>query len=295
MRPVYQSLSSIGEALGAQLRVWDITGDTRPDLARLRSLINRRTRLVILNFPHNPTGTTLHADEFSEVVSILDHWGVFLLWDGCLSDLVYDAPALPDPTTLLERCMSVGSLSKAYGLPGLRVGWSIAPAAVQQRMVSLRDYTSINTSPLCELIATEVLGAADQVIRPRLQQATTNRRLLTQWLEGSRPLARCAIPGGGVTAFPSFPDFSDVRPLCEDLADRHGVLVVPGDCFGYPNRMRIGFGGPTDEFAAGLQKLAATAAFHLRRTTAFGVLADAVDTDMTRRLSRCASELDGGR
>lgn len=270
MRPVYQSLSSIAQALGANLRVWDVTGDTRPDLTRLRSLINRRTRSAILNFPHNPTGTTLDLDEFHHLVEIFDHHGVFLVWDGCLSDLVYDAPALPDPTTLLERCMSVGSLSKAYGLPGLRVGWSIAPPALQQRMVRLRDYTSINTSPLCELIATEVLNAADRVIRPRLEQASANRGLFARWLEETRPLARCAIPGGGVTAFPAFPDIPDVRPLCEDLADRDGVLVVPGDCFGYPSRMRIGFGGPSDQFAAGLRKLAATAATNLHRTESRG-------------------------
>jgi aspartate/methionine/tyrosine aminotransferase len=119
-------------------------------------------------------------------------------------------------------------------------------------MVRVRDYLTISTSPLTELIATRVVENADQVIGPRLRTAAANRRAFLAWVAENADLVVCEPPGGGVSAFPQLLGVPDVDALCEELATDRGVLVVPGSCFGHPDHIRIGFGGDPKVFAAGL-------------------------------------------
>ncbi|MEV5892556.1 capreomycidine synthase [Nonomuraea fuscirosea] len=253
----YHSLSSLAESVGAKLVWWDLdlTGG-QADLDQLRSLVGPRTRAVIVNFPHNPTGVTLTAGEYRELLSIVDHHGAYLLWDAAFAELVYDDAPLPDPSASIERCVSFGTLSKAYGLPGLRVGWCIAPSSLFADLARMRDCVTLNTSPLLEEIASRVVENADAVLRPRLEQARANRAVVIRWLEDNRDIVAGVVPRGGVTFFPQIIGVPDTRPLCEFLADERGVLTVPGDCFGRPDRIRLGFGGLADELGTGLDVLA---------------------------------------
>lgn len=257
LRPAYHALVSVAEALGAKLQVWELDADDgfQADLDRLRALFSRRTRAVVVNFPHNPTGTTLSHATQAELLVLLAETECYLFWDAAFGELVYDRPPLPDPSTFIERSLSFGTLSKAYGLPGLRVGWCIAPEPVLDEMVRIRDYVSLSTSPLNELIAVSVLNGADAVLGPRLQQARTNREAVRSWAEENPDTVSLQLPAGGVTAFPRFPGIADVTSISEALAQDHGVLTVPGACFGHPSHMRIGFGGPPCELAEGLSRL----------------------------------------
>jgi capreomycidine synthase len=264
--PAYQSLSSIAEALGARLVPWRLSAadDFAPRVERLRPLLTRATRVVAVNFPHNPTGVTLDTSQYAELTGLLAGHPAYLLWDASMAELTYDRIPLPDPGRELERSISTGTLSKAYGLPGLRVGWCIAPRDVLTSMVRMRDYTSISTSPLSEFIATAVLRQADAVLGPRLAQAAANRRVLLDWAAANPAAVSLPAPQGGVAAFPRMLGTADTWELCAELADRHGVLAVPGSCFGHPDRIRIGFGGPADELAAGLAALTDAARRHAR-------------------------------
>jgi len=256
----YQSLSSLAESAGAKLIWWELDpGSSTPDLDQLRSLVGPRTRAVIVNFPHNPSGITLTDEEYRELIAIVDNHGAYLLWDAAFGELAYDADPLPDPSTRMERCVTFGTLSKAYGLPGLRVGWCIAPDQLLTEMVRIRDYVTLNTSPLLEEIAARVVENGDAVLRPRFEQARDNRAAVARWLEDNADVVAGFAPHGGVTAFPRFVGVTDTRPLCEFLADTEGVLTVPGDCFGHAERIRLGFGGRDDELRAGLAVLADTA------------------------------------
>ncbi|MFD0480334.1 aminotransferase class I/II-fold pyridoxal phosphate-dependent enzyme [Nonomuraea thailandensis] len=183
LRPVYQSLSSIAEVLGARLRPWtlDPADGFRPDLDRLRAVLSDRTRVVLVNFPHNPTGVTLTPGEYAEFLDIVGRHPCHLVWDGAFSRLTHESPALPDPGAVLERAVSVGTLSKAYGLPGLRVGWCLGDPGLLATMTRVRDYLTLSTSPLAETLATAVLRQPDLVLNPRLRQAGR--------------IARCCWPG----------------------------------------------------------------------------------------------------
>ncbi|MDH6136214.1 capreomycidine synthase [Kitasatospora sp. MAA4] len=259
LRPVYQSLSSIAEALGARLRTWELRAEDgfRPDLDLLRAVLTPRTRAIVVNFPHNPTGTTLTREQYEELLALVDRHGCHLLWDGSFAELAYEGEALPEPSGRLERALSFSTLSKAYGLPGLRVGWCVAPPALIPEMVRLRDYVTISTSPLSEHLGSAVLEQADKVLAPRRQLATANRRLLLDWAAEHPGLVELPAPLGGVTGFPGLAGIPDTTAFCHELEAQDGVLVVPGGAFGHPDRIRIGFGGPSAELTQGLDRLGA--------------------------------------
>jgi capreomycidine synthase len=270
MSPAYQSLASIASALGATVRPWLLAADRgfRPCLDELEQLVTPRTRAVVVNFPHNPTGTTLNADEYARLLAIVERSGCHLLWDGAFADFTYDAEPLPTPAAETERCLSFGTLSKSYGLPGLRIGWCFGPGDVLRDMMRLRDYTTLSCSPLTEYLAAVTVEQADTVIGPLLARARTNRALLGEWARDKADIVEYVPPGGGVCTFPRLVGAIDATALCAGLAGEDGVLAVPGSCFAHPDHVRIGFGGPTPELRAGLKALAERA----RRTSDPGVL-----------------------
>lgn len=255
--PGYHSLCLIAESIGCVLRPWRLRFERgfAPDVAEARALIGPRTRMVIANFPHNPTGASLTHEQQRELIDAAAEVGAYLAWDAAFGDLCYDQPPLPDPGLHYERAISFGTLSKAYGLPGLRVGWCIAPPDVLERCIHLRDYMTLHLSPLVELIAQRVIEHADRLVGPRLAQARHNRALLGAWVAQHPGLVEWAPPQGGVTAFVRLPAVADVDGFCERLAAERGVLLVPGSCFGHPSYVRLGFGGPTADLQAGLERL----------------------------------------
>ncbi|OXM59362.1 capreomycidine synthase [Amycolatopsis vastitatis] len=252
MEPAYSSLISIARALGAIVHPWrlDYSGDGA-DLAGLEKIVSGHTRAIIVNFPHNPTGQSLQLEQFLHLMNFVNKSGCYLLWDGAFSELVHDSAPLPDPTNHVERSMSFGTLSKSYGLPGLRIGWCIAEAPIIDDMVRLRDYVTLSCSPIAEHLASRVLEHGDVVVRDRVANAQRNRSTLLEWAAGNAHSVQLELGSGGVTIFPEI-DVPDTRAMCEELYDRHRVLVVPGDCFGAGNRVRIGYGGSTEELKRGL-------------------------------------------
>ncbi|QES47489.1 capreomycidine synthase [Streptomyces venezuelae] len=252
--PAYHSLSALAAAAGAVLRTWPLRPENGfvPDPADLRAVLSERTRLVVVNFPHNPTGACVDPRGRAELLDLVAGSRATLLWDGAFTDLVYDHPPLADPTRDLDRSLSFGTLSKAYGLPGLRVGWCVVPRELVPALVRTRDYLTLSLSPLAERLATVAVEHADTLIAPRLAEARRNRELLLAWAAASGGAVECPAPRGGVTAFPRFTGHEDTTGLCERLLSRHGVLAVPGRVFGHPDRMRIGFSCPPEELERGL-------------------------------------------
>lgn len=256
--PSYQQLASTAEPVGCRLVRWPLRFENgfRPDLGELRRLLTPRTRLVVANFPHNPTGVTVSPAEQAELVQAVARNGAWLLWDNAFQTLTYDAPPLPEATEMYERALSMCTLSKAYGLPGLRVGWCLAAdPSVLQKMVQVRDYLTLSLSPLVELVAERAIRGAGRLLAPRLEQARRNLGLVTAWLEEHRDRVEWVRPGGGVTVFPRLRGVVDVEALCHRLAREHKVLLAPGTCFELDGHVRLGFGGATENVRRGLAAL----------------------------------------
>ena len=259
VRPGYHCLVEFAVGLGCVARTWRLAPERgwRPSLDELADLVTERTRAIIVNFPQNPTGVSVSEAELRELLAIAGRAGAYILWDAAFADLTYDDRPLPDVSTLYERGIGFGTFSKAFGLPGLRFGWCLAPPALLTDCVHIRDYTTLHVSPLNELLALWVLRTAESFVEPRLKQARTNRDLLAEWAGAHPDLVSLTLPAGGVAAFPRLTRFEDTYSFCDELFQRHGVLVIPGSCFGAPRHIRLGFGGPTAQLVEGLDRMTA--------------------------------------
>lgn len=256
--PIYPQLRAVAESIGCRMRAWPLRPENgwRPDMAELRALVTPRTRMVVANFPHNPTGTTLTPGEQAELLRVVGQAGAYLVWDAAFADLTYDAPPLPDPVQAYERAVSMGTLSKAYGLPGLRVGWCLAHPDVLGRMVHLRDYLTLHLSPLVELLAQRAIAGADLILAQKRAAARRSRAVVDAWIGEQDGAVSWTPPLGGVCGFPRLHDVADTEAFCRGLAREHRVLLVPGSCFGAPGHVRLGFGGPADALETGLARMA---------------------------------------
>ena len=255
--PAYQQLFSIAESVGCRLKHWRLRFEDsfHPDLAEARRLIGPETRMIVVNFPHNPTGASLTPEEQDELIDLAAGAGAYLVWDAAFAELTYDSPVLPDPGTRYDRSITLGTLSKAYGLPGLRVGWCLAAPEVLERLVRLRDYTTLALSPLVEHVATRAIENGDLLVQPRLAQARHNLELLVSWANRHTEFVQLVRPQGGVSVFMRVHGVVDIEDFCRQLADEYGVLLVPGTSFGDPGYVRVGFGCSTTELTTALSRL----------------------------------------
>lgn len=266
LHPAYHSHVSVAESMGCEVLRWRLREEDkfRPDVEELARLVTARTKVIVVNFPHNPTGATLDLADFRRLLEIADQVGAHLLWDGAFTDLVYDAAPLPDPGLTYPRTVSIGTFSKAFGLPGMRFGWCMAEPELLRAMSNLRDRITLSLSPLLEYIALRVVQRADAFIAPRLQNAEVNRRLLADWAARHEDHVDLPLPLGGVTAFPQLRPWRDTTELCRRLGETSNILLVPGRAFDHPCRVRLGFGGDRGQLSNGLDILGAEFAASLQ-------------------------------
>lgn len=256
--PAYQQLHDIAAARGCRLTRWplDPAAGFAPDLDALRRLASGGARMIVVNFPHNPTGRSITPAQQQELVDIAARAGSWLVWDHAFGELTYTAEPLRPPVHY-ERCIVFGTFSKSYGLAGLRVGWCAAPPELLAQMALLRDYIALYVSPVLEFFAEQAVRHADRIVARQREHASHNRQLLIDWAAARPELIRLTPPDGGVTAFVELLNQPDVTSSCRRLAEQHRVLLVPGWCFGdrYRDFARLGFGGTTEELTAGLARL----------------------------------------
>jgi capreomycidine synthase len=257
LSPCYQQLHTVAEVIGCRVRQWSLRGEHQfhVDIQELRAQLQPRTRMVVVNLPHNPTGVSVTLEEQRALIEAVADTGAYLVWDGAFADITYDLPRLPDPTRFYDRAISLGTLSKSYGLPGLRVGWCLAHPDVLAKLVRVRDYVTLHLSPLVEFVARRVIEEADLMLAQRLALASRNRQLVAAWAGGHGDRVHWTPPMGGVCGFPWLPEISDTEAFCRRLAEEHRVLLVPGECFGRPGHVRLGFGRDTEVLRTGLSRL----------------------------------------
>ncbi|MFD6567687.1 capreomycidine synthase [Micromonospora profundi] len=256
--PAYQQLYDIAASRGCRVTRWqlDPAAGFAADLSVLRELAARGPRMIVVNFPHNPTGVSITVEQQKELVAIAAEAGAWLVWDHAFGELTYTTDPLPIPVGY-ERSIVWGTFSKSYGLAGLRVGWCVAPPELLARMAVLRDYIALYVSPVLEFFAEQAVRHADRIVAMQREHARANRQLLIDWAADRPELVRLSPPAGGVAAFVELLGQPDVVASCRRLAEQHRVLLVPGVCFGeaYRNHVRLGFGGSTAELTAGLALL----------------------------------------
>jgi aspartate/methionine/tyrosine aminotransferase len=257
--PNYPSLYDIPESLGCDVSLYALQYDKhfKPDLEELEALMTAETRMISFTHPNNPTGSMISVAELEALVQFCEDHDVYLLFDETYRDLDFEN-ALPPAATLSPRAISISTMSKCYGLPGIRIGWLAArDPSILDAILTIREQVTITNNALGEAIALHVLSDREKYLNKARQHVEANRKLVTEWIENHAAFEWVA-PEAGVVGLPRIKEGIAVDPetLYRRLAEKYKTFAVPGRCFGLDNRhFRLGFGATRDEIRQGLKNL----------------------------------------
>ena len=245
--PCYQSLFQVAQSIGCVIVPWLAREEDgwRLDPDDLKRLAGPRTKAVVVNSPHNPTGACLDGSAMSAVVRRCAELGCLLFSDEVYRFLEYHDDPAPPACELYERAVSLGVMSKAYGLAGLRVGWAASrDAGVLAAMAALKDYTTICASAPSEFLAELALRHGPAILERNRALARANLERLGTFMTRHGDRLAWAAPTGGSVAFPRLASGQDAAGFCRQALEEAGVLLAPGSLFGqaFAAHFRIGFG-----------------------------------------------------
>jgi aspartate/methionine/tyrosine aminotransferase len=245
--PGYQSHVSVAEALGCEVTRWMTSDDEQwmLDLDFLRETIRPETKAVIVNTPHNPTGYHMSRTIQQQLVQIASDHNLLLFFDEVYRGLEYDpADLLPAACDLYDNAISLGVMSKTYGLAGLRIGWvATRNPQILDSMLAVKDYTTICNSAPSELLATVALRHRDKLVARNLSIIRENLTLLGGFFARYEEIFDWVPPRAGPIAFPRLKLQRAIEAFCLELVEQEGVMLVPGTNFDDDqSHFRIGFG-----------------------------------------------------
>ncbi|MDW7671927.1 MAG: aminotransferase class I/II-fold pyridoxal phosphate-dependent enzyme [Bacillota bacterium] len=245
--PCYQSLYQIAHDLGCQVSRWNPSQeiDWKWDLDALKKMIRPDTKAVIINQPHNPTGHLMSRDEQLQMMNMISQHQLLLFSDEVYRCLEHDPDLrLPAACDLYENAVSLGVMSKTYGLAGLRIGWiATRNSTIFNEMAAFKDYTSICNSAPSEYLSLIALRNQQELIDRNLEIVQENIASMNRFFAAYPDLFKWKAPKAGSIAFPAFLGKGGARQFSLDLVEKKGVLVVPSVYFNYGDtHFRIGLG-----------------------------------------------------
>jgi aspartate/methionine/tyrosine aminotransferase len=256
--PAYQQLYSVPRALGCEISLWEVGPATgyRYDVAALERLMRPSTRLVVVNTPHNPTGAMLAPEELRRVYALAESVGATVLCDEAYRWLAMPGgdPFAPPMFEHGPLGVSVGTLSKPFGLPGLRIGWLAGSRQVVDACWGMRDYLSLSPGKLSDALAQLALRLRERVLERNAGIIAANLAATERWLARHSDLLSWTPPRGGLVALLRYQLDLSSAELADLLATAYGVMLAPGAAFGYEHHLRIGLGQEPGVFAAGLDE-----------------------------------------
>lgn len=245
--PGYQSLYEVARSIGCEVSLWQsVEGQGwRFAIEELDRLMRENTSLVVINFPHNPTGCVPSREDFQSIVERVNNQGAYLLSDEMYRFLdVEQGATLPAGCELYERAYSLCGLSKTFGLPGLRTGWLVSQDQDGLNRVSqLKDYTTICSSAPSEILAITALRNKKRIIDGQVARVRKNVAVLDAFFEKYQGLFSWNRPKGGSICFPRMHGVEDTYAFCEQLVERTEIMLAPSRVFDFGDQhVRIGFG-----------------------------------------------------
>lgn len=253
--PGFTTFSALPESLGLETRFYHLTRENgfRIDIDEIKRLADSRTKLVLVNSPHNPTGATISDADMELLHAFTADRGIQLISDEVYHPIYHgqktkSAARLPHATVIAD-------LSKAFSIAGVRTGWMIEhdPKRRQQYWTA-RAYFSICNSTTGEILSEIAIRNHQRVLGKTQDIASRNLKLLDRFMQDHRDVLGWIPPKGGMTAFPWLQNGQDARPFCQ-VATTLGLLFAPGDCFDVPSHFRLGFGAVGDQFAKALERM----------------------------------------
>ena len=253
--PGFTTFSALPQSLGLETRFYRVRRENgfRIDPEEIERLADAKTRLILVNSPHNPTGATIGDEEMEALHSFTGERGIQLVSDEVYHPIYHgrhtkSAARLPHATVIAD-------LSKAFSIAGVRTGWMIEhDARRRQQYWTARAYFSISNTTTGEILSEIAIREREAVLGRAQEAATKNLKVLERFMADHRDLLGWIPPRGGMTAFPWLVSGEDARPFCQAAAE-HGILLAPGDCFDAPSHFRLGFAAAGDNFSRALDRL----------------------------------------
>lgn len=260
MLPNYMQIWGISKNHKLNLKTFNLLEDQdwAPDLGELEDRISSKTKLIAICNPDNPTGRILSRDEMQSIVELADRNGSWILAD----EVYRGAERLTDEIAPsfygeYDKVIAVGSMSKAYGLPGLRIGWAAAPPEIADAMWARHEYIAIAATMLSNHLAAIALEPAKrgQLLARTRRFIRKGYPVLEDWMNRHGSIFSLTPPDASAIAFVRYDLPINSTELVEKLRDEASVLIVPGDHFGLDHFVRISFGLPQDYLSEGLDRI----------------------------------------
>jgi aspartate/methionine/tyrosine aminotransferase len=244
--PNYMQMWGLLRGFGAAVKPFHLRQSLgwQPDLDEVGRLVTSKTKLIVLTNPNNPTGSVLNREAMDGIVKLASRVGAWVLADEVYQGAELSSPRTPSFWGTYDRVLIVNGLSKAYGLPGLRIGWIIGPEDVIRKTWPYHDYTTISPSALSDRLATLALSPVrrERILQRTQAILTTNYPLLEAWLKAQTGLFDFLPPQAGAICFARYNLKLGSTALVEQLIREKSVLLVPGDHFDMDGHLRFGYG-----------------------------------------------------
>ena len=261
MLPNYMQVPGLLKSFGARIHPFHLVEENgwQPDLNELEKGLRDGARFILVTNPNNPTGAVLDETSMSRIVALADRHGAWILADEVYRGAELDGPETPSFWGLHDRVLVTNSLSKAYGLPGLRIGWVVGPAEMMEALWGRTDYTTITPASLSDTLARVALepDTRRKILARTRKILTNNLALLSSWMDGQEGRFRYRPPDAGAICYTRYGPSINSTEFAESLRTEMDLLVVPGDHFGMDRYLRLGFGPPAPELEEALERLAA--------------------------------------
>jgi aspartate/methionine/tyrosine aminotransferase len=259
MLPNYMQIWGIARGFGGVVRPFHLREENgwMPDLDELRRLINSKTKLIAVCHPNNPTGSILSTTDIRDICEAADSVGAWILSDEVYLGSERSGVASPSFWGHYDRLIVIHGLSKAYGLPGLRIGWIVAPKELVANTWKYHDYTTIGPSALSDTLAQIALEPERRlkILERTRSICRHNFPILANWVTEHGELFDMVAPRAGAIAYMKYRLPVNSTALVERIRREKSVLVVAGDHFGMDYYLRIGYGPEPDYLVEGLNRI----------------------------------------
>lgn len=252
--PGFTTFSALPESLGLEIRTYHVRRENgfRIDPDEIKRLADSKTKIILVNSPHNPTGATIGDEELQALHDFAAERGIQLVSDEVYHPIYHGAPS--KSAARLPYATVISDLSKAFSIAGVRTGWMIErDAKRRQQYWTARAYFSICNTTTGEMLAEIAIRKHDAVLAKAQEAATRNLKLLDRFMAEHREVFGWIPPQGGMTAFPWLVSGEKDRVFCQAAAER-GILLAPGDCFDSPGHFRLGFAASGENFPKALER-----------------------------------------
>ena len=244
--PCYESALTLPKSTGAAVSEWRRKSEVgwAHDIGGLEAMIRPNTRALYINTPHNPTGLLMPPEIFRRVLELAAKHNIYVFSDEVYRELEHNpGTRLPAACDLYDRAISLSSVSKSYGLPGLRLAWLAShDQELLRKIISLKHYTTICSSAPSEFLTAVAFRHRQKFMDRNLQIVLSNLPLLAAFFARHNNLFEWTPPNAGTIGFARFKPQQDVHDWCENLVRDAGVLLLPGTVYDEPRHVRFGYG-----------------------------------------------------